>query len=199
VKIFDEDKLVTDISSISGKGIAAFACSCAERSFGILNEFFGDSGSEKIIFLRQNLNALWKAILDDIPLSWSEELTEEILALTPEATPEIFPYWFVGVDDAIASICYAAFAINTGKAENAGWAAQSAYNMTFYAAEDKTTNTSLDFINSATVVQLELDRQASDLDILLKADELATYRELKERSETVDKLSELRNATFPIV
>jgi hypothetical protein len=192
---YDEDELVAKLSQMSKLGMAAFACSCAERSFGALSEFFKRTNPSKIPFARRNMDVLWQAILEEKPLLWSDSITEETLAYAAVTPNQEFPELSAWAEDASAAICYTAFTLKSGDAQNAGWAARRVFDLTFYAAEDQTKSTNLHELDASDVVQRELQRQSRDLDMLLESDEFETYQKLKKLAQLVDIVSELRGGS----
>jgi hypothetical protein len=191
VKTYDEDFLVATLSQISKAGMAAFACSCAQRSVGALEDFLEKNNPQKINLGRESLDLLWKAILEDKSLSWPDSITQTILDQVAAPASIAHPELYAWAEDAAASLCYAALALKSGDSQNAGWAARRVFDMAFYAAENQTKSSKLEVLDSCEVVQRELERQAQDLEMLLQADEPATYRALRERAASVDILSEL--------
>jgi Protein of unknown function (DUF416) len=187
-----EGDLIGAVSQISKWGMAAFAASCAERTFVVLAELLTTIAPDKIEFARHNLDRLWNSILKKTPISWTESQSDSILALVEDIPLVSFPNWLIGAQDSVAAIVYTALTLQSGDEKNVGWAARCAYDITFYAAEDQTGSADIDVINATEVVQSELERQARDLSMLLQADEPATYKELKALAEAVDMMSELR-------
>jgi hypothetical protein len=193
LKIYDAEALTIKLSKLSARGRAAFACSCAERTFKPLEAYLRITNLDQIEFVRASLDASWISAIDGIPLTWSRQKTRAILALVPQ-TPndDIFELW-TSAENAVPAIVYAAWSHQSHRTTNAVWAAGRTYEMNFYAAEDYLGHQPLDILNASDLVQLELTRQEQDFQMLQNADTPQTYAQLKVASRSIDVLAEFKN------
>jgi len=173
---FNEAQLAAEAAKLSPQLRVVFAAACAERLLPAYERFSRQTGRGDLPKLRGILNRLWDDVAGS-PMTAAEIQSniDAALQLTPAEDDGPWVPEQAAAEDAGAATAYALRCRQSGKGQEAAWAARRAYEALdhFVIAQEK-----LDVnapgaearVLKHPLVQAELQRQKRDLSELLVAD-----------------------------
>lgn len=189
---FNELELVRKLELIPSRLRAAFASACAERQLVAYAKRMAQMGKSDPDVLGAILARLWNDLAGE---SMSDgEIQQRIdccMKLVPHEDDVTWAAEHQAVaEDATSAVAYALRCRRNGQAQEAAWAARTAYEALDYVVISRgKINTNLagaeDRVLSNSLVQAELVRQERDLDELHHG--LVSVEELRERSKAEAK------------
>ena len=186
-EIYNEAVLVRDLGLLGVDARVAFAVSCAERLFPAYAEFSNQTGRGSPETLATLLERVWQHLLGERMLS--EDISASLhlcMTLIPDESDgpwvDAQPY----ADDAATATAYALRALETGKAQEAAWAARRAYEAAGHHVAHRLGIKSEAMIRAHPVVVRETSRQRRDLDLLLAANQepVGYFVRLRDRAKS---------------
>jgi len=153
----------------------AFAAACAERLLPAYEEYCRQTGRGDPTVLAGILDRVWAALLG-AEMS-AEQIRGEIdrcMPLIPEEDDEPWVDEQAYADDAASAVAYTLRALETGKTQEAAWAARRAYEAVDHHVTHRLAVEGDEHVLAHPVVQGELARQRRDLDELVDGTAVAT-------------------------
>ncbi len=168
---FNQQKLLADLQRLPPRLRVAFAAACAERQLPAYLSFLRESHAEEQNALVRALDDVWVNSSNDEEMALQQQLKECMELIPQEDAVSGCTGKASHAQEAGISIVYALRTRISGKAEEAAWSAQTAYEIldNFVINQDEIDPNqpgSESRVLSHPLVQAELLRQQRDLDEL---------------------------------
>lgn len=170
--IYDEAVLIRDLSRIGHEARIAFAAACAERLVPAYLVFCSRTGRGQPETLTRIIERVWAHVL-------GKRMTKHEVNVEVQRCAGLLPReeeggWVVELPYAAhagASLLYALRVLESGKPQEAAWAARRAYEAACGHVEHRLDIKSDAMVQAHPIVTAEISRQRRDLDALLAANE----------------------------
>ncbi len=183
-----EQALVSELSTLRGGKLVAFALCCATRQYIAFEQYAKKFDKESESLYLSIVDRLWCYLTnaESIGDDGLNEILESVLRLFPEEQDSWSPY-HVYAEHALASLAYTIRCINHDSPQEAAWSARRAYEAADQVAIrtsgiDTSSNSFERDILSSNIVQAELARQKRDLTTLCQNELNLVLHELKKSS-----------------
>jgi uncharacterized protein YjaG (DUF416 family) len=170
---YDETRLIKKLDTLPKHLRVVFAALCAERILPAYSAFAERAGTGDSSYLRSILNRLWRDLEGEGLSNDQIQDLDSCLGLIPDENEGQWSSLRAYAEDAVAAVVYALRARQSGKSQEAAWAARRSYEALdhFVVSQEAIDTNEPDAekrIIAHPLVQKELVRQGQDLDELDK-------------------------------
>lgn len=190
---YDEATLIRDLGRVSSDARVAFAASCAQRLLPAYARYWQRTARGEPETLAQILERVWQHLLGErMSIYAASEAVSRCMGLIPgepawAAVPPSADWPWVDelpyADDASSAVTYALRALQSGKAQEAAWAARRAHDAAAYYVTHHLGIDSDSIVRAHPIVVAEVSRQRRDLDELIAADRELIVERLRDRAK----------------
>jgi uncharacterized protein YjaG (DUF416 family) len=169
---FQEQVLKQDLERLPRRARVAFAASCAQRLVDVYRRFLAESGqADRAAVCDGALEYVWTHILTSPERGTTKGLLADVMALIPDQDAPSWTPLTAYVDDALSALAYCLSCLQSGDAQEAAWAARRVYEALDYLVTTRDNVSPADpsaemRVLCDSAIQVELERQARDLDDL---------------------------------
>jgi hypothetical protein len=185
-RTYDEAALISGLGRVEADARVAFAAACAERLFPAYEDFSRRARRGDPDVLAALLAQIWEHLISGRKMSLYEVgcAVTRSMGLIPrdEDGPwvEEQPY----AENAAASVAFTLRALQTGKSQEAMWAARRAYEAVDHHVSNRLGIDSDAIVRAHPIVAAEAARQRRDLDELIEAHPDPIAARLRDRAKT---------------
>lgn len=184
---YDEDRLVRALAKIPAWHRAAFAAACAERLFPSYISFRELASRRNVGALEGILKRAWDSLFVSLlDVEQTRADLAQCMLLIPDENDEPWSEEQPYAENAATAIAYTLRALDSGEAQESGWAARCAYEALDYHITHRLGIEDEEQIVAHPLVQAELARQWRDLDHLrVTSDDVGNaFAQLRDRARS---------------